>query len=235
MSRHGVMAPRVSAKPATYLPIACAMVQRTTRRTCPLPGMGRNASQSEGFLQDHGPLRKRDHAQIALALFQPDIAPNVGAVLRLGACLGVPVHVIEPCGFPFSPRAWRRQAMDYADLAELHRHDSWAAFTDSRPSGRLVALTTKGANSLWDFRFRPGDTLLFGRESAGLPDEVHAAADARVVIPMQAGARSLNIAMAAAIAAAEAGRQLGIWSKAPGEDDPVGIDPTTVVGHPPTV
>ena len=197
--------------------------------------MRRTALQSEGFLQDRGPLRKRDHDRIALALFQPDIAPNVGAVLRLGACLGVPVHVIEPCGFPFSPRAWRRQAMDYADLAELHRHDSWATFAANRPSGRLVAMTTNGATSLWDFAFRPGDTLILGRESAGLPDEVYAAADARVVIPMQPGARSLNIAMAAAIAAAEAGRQLGIWSKAPGEDDAVGVDPAAVVRDPPTV
>jgi len=143
-----------------------------------------------------------------LALFQPDMAPNVGAILRLGACLGVPVHVIEPCGFAFSPHAWRRQAMDYADLAELHRHDSWEQFLKARPPGRLVAMTTKGAGSLWEFRFHPGDTLVMGRESAGLSDVVHAAADARLVIPMQASARSLNVGMAAAIAVAEAGRQI---------------------------
>jgi tRNA (cytidine/uridine-2'-O-)-methyltransferase len=143
-----------------------------------------------------------------LALFQPDIAPNVGAVLRLGACLGVPVHVIEPCGFAFSPRAWRRSAMDYADLAELHRHDSWQDFVAERPPGRLIAMTTKGASALWDFAFRCGDTILMGSEGAGLPGEVHAAADARLLIPMQAGARSLNVAMAAAIAVAEAGRQV---------------------------
>lgn len=153
-------------------------------------------------------MRKHDDAIIRLALFQPDIAPNVGAMLRLGACLGVPVHVIEPCGFPFSPHAWRRQAMDYADLAELHRHDSWQAFLAERPPGRLVAMTTKAAGSLWDFHFAPGDTLLMGRESAGLADEVHAAADARLLIPMQPGARSLNVAMTAAIAVAEAGRQM---------------------------
>ncbi len=158
-------------------------------------------------MQNTGPISKHDDARIRLALFQPDIAPNVGAVLRLGACLGVPVHVIEPCGFPFSPKAWRRQAMDYADLAELHRHDSWDAFVVERPPGRLVAMTTKGAGSLWEFRFEPGDTLLMGRESAGLPDAVHRAADARLLIPLQPGARSLNVAMAAAIAVAEAGRQ----------------------------
>lgn len=136
------------------------------------------------------------------------MAPNVGAILRLGACLGFPVHVIEPCGFAFSARAWRRQAMDYAELAEIHRHDSWARFLAERPPGRLVAMTTRGAESLWDFAFHPGDTLLMGSEGAGLPDAAHAAADARLVIPLCPGARSLNLAMAAAIAAAEAGRQL---------------------------
>jgi tRNA (cytidine/uridine-2'-O-)-methyltransferase len=98
--------------------------------------------------------------------------------------------------------------MDYADLAELHRHDSWEAFVAERPQGRLIAMTTRAASSLWDFAFRPGDTILMGRESAGLPDEVHAAADARLLIPMQRQARSLNVAMAAAIAVAEAGRQV---------------------------
>jgi tRNA (cytidine/uridine-2'-O-)-methyltransferase len=165
-------------------------------------------SQSEGFLQITGPIRKLDDAIIRLALFQPDIAPNVGAILRLGACLGAPVHVIEPCGFAFSPHARRRSAMDYANLAELHRHGSWQAFLAERPPGRLVAMTTKGADSLWDFRFAPGDTLLMGRESAGLPDEVHDATDVRLLIPLQPGARSLNVAMAAAIALAEAGRQV---------------------------
>jgi tRNA (cytidine/uridine-2'-O-)-methyltransferase len=99
--------------------------------------------------------------------------------------------------------------MDYADLADLHRHDSWEAYQAERPPGRLVAMTTKGAGSLWDFRFQPGDTLLMGRESAGLPDEVHDTTDARLLIPMQSGARSLNVAMAAAIGVAEAGRQVG--------------------------
>lgn len=161
-------------------------------------------------MQNRRALRKRDDEGIGIALYQPDIALNVGAVIRLGACLGVPVHVIEPCGFPFSPHAWRRSAMDYADLAELHRHDSWAQYLSDRQSGRLVALTTGGTQSLWDFRFARGDILLIGRESAGLTDEALEASDARLRIPMQPGARSLNMAMAAAIAAAEAVRQLTI-------------------------
>jgi tRNA (cytidine/uridine-2'-O-)-methyltransferase len=99
--------------------------------------------------------------------------------------------------------------MDYAELAEIHRHDSWDRFLEGRPPGRLVAMTTQGAESLWSFAFRPGDMLLMGSEGAGLPPAAHAAADARVVIPMRPGARSLNIAMAAAIAAAEALRQVG--------------------------
>lgn len=172
-------------------------------------------------MQNPGPERKRDRAGIrpaavALALLEPEIAPNVGAIIRLGACLGLPVHVIEPCGFPFSPRAWRRQAMDYAGLAELHRHDSWQAFLGGRPPGRLVALAPEGGAGsgagggagLWDFRFAPGDLLMLGRESTGLGAAALAAAEARVAIPMQPGARSLNLAMAAAIAGAEAVRQL---------------------------
>lgn len=189
-----------------YLTMACAMVQRTTRR--------RYRRQSEGFLQIKGALRKHDDAQIRLALVEPEIPPNVGAILRLGACLGVPVHVIEPCGFPFDPRAWRRQVLDYAGLAELHRHDSWDAFLAERPPGRLVAMTTRGAMSIWGFAFRPGDTLLMGREGGGLPEAAHTAAAARLVIPMRPGARSLNVGMAAAIAAAEAMRQLGIPTRA---------------------
>lgn len=171
-------------------------------------------------MQNRGAERKREGAGIAsggvhprgvqLAMVEPEIAPNVGAVLRLGACLGVPVHVIEPCGFPFGPRAWRRQAMDYAALAELHRHDSWEAFLAGRPAGRLVALAPAGEVALWDFRFAAGDILMLGPEGGGLPEAALAAAAARVRIPMQAGARSLNVAMAAAIAAAEAVRQLRV-------------------------
>lgn len=144
---------------------------------------------------------------IRIALFQPDIAPNVGAIIRLAACLDVPLDVIEPCGFAFSLHAVRRQAMDYGDRANVTRHDDWTAFRKGRPPGRLVAMTTQGATCLWDFEFAPGDTLLMGRESAGLPDDVHGAADARVVIPMAPGTRSLNIAIAAGMAAGEAIRQ----------------------------
>lgn len=146
-------------------------------------------------------------APVSLALFEPDLAPNVGAAIRLGACLGVPLDVIEPCGFPFSPRAWRAQALDYEKHAILRRHDDWAAFRAARGAGRVVAMTTKGAVSLHAFAFEPGDTILMGRESAGLPDAVHAAADARLRIPMAPGVRSLNVAIAAAIAVAEALRQ----------------------------
>lgn len=145
---------------------------------------------------------------VRLALFQPDIAANVGAIIRLGACLGVPVDIIEPCGFAFSLHAVRRQVMDYAGHAEIVRHDSWHHFLARRDGARIVALTTGGDTPLWDFRFRSGDRLLLGRESAGLPEDAHAIADARVAIPMAAGPRSLNIGMAAAIAAAEARRQL---------------------------
>ena len=144
-----------------------------------------------------------------LALFQPDIPQNLGAALRLGACLDVPVDVIEPCGFPFSDAGVRRAAMDYGALASVERHASWADFLarPERRDGRLVLFTTKGAGALHDFEFRAGDTLLFGRESRGAPDEVHAAADRRLFIPLAPGARSLNLTVSAAIALSEALRQ----------------------------
>lgn len=141
-----------------------------------------------------------------LALFQPDIPQNLGAALRLGACLGVPVDVIEPCGFPLSDRAVRRAAMDYGGKAEVVRHAGWGEFL-MRREGRLVLFTTRGAEPFQDFRFQPSDVLLFGRESAGAPEEVHAAADARLCIPLVGGARSLNVVTAAAMALGEALRQ----------------------------
>jgi tRNA (cytidine/uridine-2'-O-)-methyltransferase len=146
-----------------------------------------------------------------LALFQPDIPQNLGAAIRLGACLGAPVDVIEPCGFPLSDRALKRAALDYAQIADVTRHPSWSLFrTESaRKNSRLVLLTTKGATPLADFRFQADDILLLGRESAGVPEEVHAAADARLVIPLVKGARSLNVVTAAAIALGEALRQTG--------------------------
>jgi tRNA (cytidine/uridine-2'-O-)-methyltransferase len=144
-----------------------------------------------------------------LALFQPDIPQNLGAALRLGACLGVPVDVIEPCGFPLSDRAVRRAAMDYGAAAEVSRHPSWADFLGNplRAQGRLLLFTTKSARPFQDFAFRPDDVLLFGRESAGAPHEVHAAAHERLFIPLVAGARSLNVVTAAAMALGEALRQ----------------------------
>ena len=144
-----------------------------------------------------------------LALFQPDIPQNLGAALRLGACMATPVDVIEPCGFPLSDAGVRRAAMDYGALAELKRHAGWAEFLGApeRKAGRLVLFTTKGAGPLHGFEFRSGDTLIFGRESAGAPAEVHAAADARLFIPLAPGARSLNLTVSAAIALSEALRQ----------------------------
>jgi tRNA (cytidine/uridine-2'-O-)-methyltransferase len=144
-----------------------------------------------------------------LALFQPDIPQNLGAALRLGACMAVAVDVIEPCGFPLSDAGVRRAAMDYGALAEMKRHVGWPDFlaAPERAAGRLVLFTTKGAGPLHDFRFRTGDTLIFGRESLGAPPEVHAAADARLYIPLAAGARSLNLTVSAAIALSEALRQ----------------------------
>ncbi len=161
---------------------------------------------------------RRGSLRMRLALFQPDIPQNVGAALRLGACLGVPVDVIEPCGFPLSDAGVRRAAMDYGALAEMSRHPSWDNFLAAphRKSGRLLLFTTKGAAPFHDFEFRTGDTLLFGRESSGAPEEVHAAAHARLFIPLAPGARSLNLTVSAAIALSEALRQTdGFPSAAP--------------------
>lgn len=141
-----------------------------------------------------------------LALYQPDQAGNVGTILRLAACLGVPVDVIEPCGFPFSDRALRRAGMDYAQMAAVARHSGWAAFEAGLP-GRLVLFTTGGGVRLPDAKFQRGDTLLFGSESGGVPDEVHARAGLRVRIPQAQGTRSINVAVAAGIGLAEALRQ----------------------------
>jgi tRNA (cytidine/uridine-2'-O-)-methyltransferase len=146
-----------------------------------------------------------------LALHQPDQAGNVGTILRLAACLGVPVDVIEPCGFPWGDRALKRAGMDYAEIANVTRHHDWAAF-EPRLEGRLVLFTTAGAVRLPEARFEASDTLLFGSESHGVPAEVHARADVRVRIPQAAGTRSLNLAVAAGIGLAEALRQTGLWA-----------------------
>jgi tRNA (cytidine/uridine-2'-O-)-methyltransferase len=142
-----------------------------------------------------------------LALFEPDIPQNTGALLRLGACIGVAVDIIEPCGFLLTDRGVRRAGMDYADLAVMRRFASWERFQQERPPGRLVLLTTRGAQPYLDFAFRADDTLLLGRDSAGVPDAVHAYVDARLVIPMQAGARALNVSQSAAMVLGEALRQ----------------------------
>jgi tRNA (cytidine/uridine-2'-O-)-methyltransferase len=144
-----------------------------------------------------------------IALFQPDIPQNTGTILRLCACLGAAAHIIEPAGFPTSDRHFRRSGMDYLDHVALTRHDSWQKFEQWRNEAgfRLVLLTTKAAGSYLDFSYRQDDILLFGRESAGVTDEVAAAADARVVIPIKPGLRSLNVAMAVAMSLGEALRQ----------------------------
>ena len=143
-----------------------------------------------------------------VALFEPDIPQNAAAIVRLGACLGVPVDIIEPCGFLFSDAGFKRAGLDYLERAEIVRHASWEAFR-AGARGRLVLLTTKAATAYTEFAFAPSDTLLFGRESAGVPDIVHAAADSRIRIPLRPGLRSLNVAQAAAMALGEALRQTG--------------------------
>lgn len=148
---------------------------------------------------------------LRIALFQPDIAGNTGAIMRLAACMDLTVDLIEPAGFDLSDRALKRAGMDYLELASLTRHRSWEEFSAWRlaEGRRLVLFTTTGASPYTQFAFQSRDILLFGRESAGVPDTVHAAANQRVIIPMREGARSLNLAMSAAIGCAEALRQLG--------------------------
>lgn len=144
--------------------------------------------------------------RLRIAAYQPDLAPNLGAMVRLAACTGAALDVIEPCGFAFSMRALRSQALDYGERVDLTRHADWESF---RPPARLVLFSTGGPVPLWSFGFRPDDTLLFGRESAGVPPEVRARADAVVAIPMPGGGRALNVAVSAAVALYEALRQTG--------------------------
>jgi len=143
-----------------------------------------------------------------IALFQPDIAGNVGTILRTAACLGAGVDLIEPMGFAWSDRALARSGMDYAGAVDVVRHVDWDEF-EKRVAGRIVLLTTKGATRLNETTFKPNDVLLFGSEGAGTPEFVHDRADLRVVIPMRAGLRSLNVAVSAGIVLAEALRQTG--------------------------
>lgn len=146
-----------------------------------------------------------------LALYQPDIPQNTGTILRLAACLGVPVDIIGPAGFDMGDKALRRAGLDYLAHVTIVRHESWDTFEVQRrsaaPQARLVLLTSRAPESHMEFRFAATDILLMGRESAGVPDAVHNAADARIRIPIQPGLRSLNIAVAAAIALGEALRQ----------------------------
>jgi tRNA (cytidine/uridine-2'-O-)-methyltransferase len=144
-----------------------------------------------------------------IALYAPDIPQNTGTILRLCACLGIDAHIIGPAGFPTSDRAFRRAGMDYLDAVALRRHTSWRDFEiwRRREQRRLLLFTTGATTCYLDYCFAPTDVLLFGRESAGVPSEVHAAADARLLIPMRPAIRSLNVAVAAAMAAGEALRQ----------------------------
>jgi len=142
-----------------------------------------------------------------LAVYEPDIPQNLGAFIRLAACMGIPLDIIEPCGFPVDDKRIRRAAMDYYDLARIVRHASWDNFRRDRPAGRLVLLTTAGAQAFPDVAFETSDILLLGRESAGVPAPVHAVADLRLRIPLQPGARSLNVALAAAMVLSEGLRQ----------------------------
>ncbi|RAZ88987.1 tRNA methyltransferase [Mesorhizobium hawassense] len=149
--------------------------------------------------------------RLRIALYQPDIAGNTGTILRFAACLDLGVDIVEPAGFPLSDRALKRAGMDYLEMAALTRHADWHAFEAWRKAHarRLVLLTTKATTAYTDFAFAAGDILLFGRESAGVTQEVHQATDARLTIPMRPGARSINVALSVAMVAGEALRQLG--------------------------
>lgn len=144
-----------------------------------------------------------------LALYQPDIPQNVGAAIRAAACFGAELDIIAPCGFPLDSRKIGRVAMDYGNLAAPTIHDGWSQFVEAAKPARLILLTTKATETIWDYAFNPDDIVLMGRESAGAPEEVHAAVDARLRIPLAPEARSLNITVAAAVALAEARRQIG--------------------------
>jgi tRNA (cytidine/uridine-2'-O-)-methyltransferase len=147
---------------------------------------------------------------VRIALYEPDIPQNTGTILRLAACLGIEAHIIEPAGFPTSDRAFRRAGMDYLDQDVIARHADWSAFETWRAgvAARLIVFTTRSRRSYLEHAFQRGDVLLFGRETSGVPEKVHAVADARLLIPMREGLRSLNVAMAAAMAVGEAIRQM---------------------------
>ena len=145
---------------------------------------------------------------IEIALYQPDIAPNAATILRMCACFGLTCRIVEPAGFVMTDAAFRRAGMDYLDRAALLREPSWAGFRQATAGRRSVLLTTRASLPYWDFAFRPGDVIVMGRESAGVPDSVHQEVEARLTIPMQPGLRSLNVALACAMVTGEALRQL---------------------------
>lgn len=147
--------------------------------------------------------------RLNLALYQPEIAANVGAAIRIAACFGSGLHIIEPCGFPWKQREIDRVALDYGELAQPLRHPSWDAFKGAHAESRLILLTTKATMAHSDFIYQDGDTLILGQESAGVPESVHLELRHRVRIPLAATARSLNMAVTGAVALAEARRQLG--------------------------
>lgn len=144
-----------------------------------------------------------------IALYQPDIPQNTGTLLRLGACMGIRVNIVEPAGFHWSDKSLKRAGLDYAGHVDVVRHASFERFLADRPAGRLVLLTTRAETAYAEFGFRSGDMLLLGRESAGVPDDVHEVADARIAVPMAPGMRSLNVAIAGAMVLGEALRQTG--------------------------
>lgn len=156
---------------------------------------------------------KKNHATfLKIVLFEPEIAQNMGTIVRLCACFGISLSVIEPCGFPFSSKALKRAMMDYGELSKTERHISFQTYFDAKKNqnqeSRMILLTTKGNKCLWDFKFTSGDHLLFGNEGHGVPNHVAAKADAKVYIPMQGQGRSLNLAVSAGIVLGEATRQL---------------------------
>jgi len=153
-----------------------------------------------------------------LALFQPDIPQNTGTLLRLGACLDLPLDIIEPCGFIFNEKAMKRAGMDYLNMASYRRHSSWQDFLEYRKQhpdeyGRIILLTTHASKPYTQFEFRPNDIILMGRESAGVPEVVHNIADSRLLIPMNANARSINVAVSAVMVIGEALRQTNLFPK----------------------
>ncbi len=151
-----------------------------------------------------------------IGLFEPDIPQNTGSIIRLCACMGVGLHIIEPCGFPFDDKRMRRAAMDYYDAANITKHMSWQRFLEfkqSQPQARVVLLSAHASEPYTEFSFRPDDILLFGRESAGVPAHVRDAADAYINVPMQPGLRSLNVALAAAMVLGEGLRQTNMFPK----------------------